>query len=229
MKKKYSEKDLLGIINEVEVEFQKHLEETANIKKTEEAKEPPMATKEDDKVDPIDQDNEFDYNDEDMEELKKMYMSMSKKEAELHLQKLKEAMEEKGFVEKAATDKEQVDPAIQNVMKSEAHNDELLKTEISTLKSEIEVFKSENADLKAKIEKIVNVMSNGFKKVPQQKAVTAIDLNKHEEDLNKNYSQAEINKKLTEKIRSGDLKKSDKDAIQEYFNKKSVDLIKHLL
>ena len=71
---------------------------------------------------------------------------------------------------------------------------------------------------------------------PEQKAITEIqylkkaedEVKKEERDLTR-LSKSEINSKLTAQIREGILQKNDKDAIQTYFEKGSIDSIKHLL
>lgn len=212
MSKKYTDQDLLNLIAEVEVEFKKHLDPTAEgekIEKTEEVKaqtnsESPVKTE------------EFDYDEEDKAEMEKLYRTMSKAEANAHFETLKKAM----GVEETP------------IAKSESSEESKL------VKSENETLKSENSELKKSLEKVTEVLTKVFGKgsqVPKQKAITSMEVikkseeeNKPEKDLSK-LSKKEVNAALSSKIKSGSLEKNDQEAIYKYFDNGSIELIKHLL
>ena len=197
MSKKYTEKDLADILAGVEVEFQKHLQEEVTLSKAQ-----PNET------------IEVEYDDEDKAELNKMYGSMTKSEAEIHLNALKAAIN------------------IEEMHKSESQE------ETKLLKSENETLKGENEELKKSLETVVASLKKmliGEKSGPQRKAITEISvLNKTEEnntnskDFSK-LSSKEISNTLVEKIKGGELKKSDSDAVLKYYDTKNIELIKHLL
>ena len=219
MSKKYTDKDLANILAEVEVEFQKHLKPEAKEDKLAKTESAQAATA-------TETSTEVSYDAEDMAEMEKMYKEMGKSEAEIHYKAVKKAM----FGEAAN----------QEMSKSEE-----VKTgeEDKLLKSENEALKAENEELKKSFSRVTDVLTKMFSKkesAPKQKAVTSIEVMKKSEeekapviegkDVSK-LSTAQINSTLSSKIRNGDLKKSDKDAVQKYFdtNSKNIELVKHLL
>ena len=212
MSKKYTDKDLVDILAEVEVEFKKHL--------TPESKETKLAKSE------TVQSEALEYDDEDMAEMEKMYKSMNKTEAEAHYKTLKKAMF--GEVESEV------------ISKSEIKADEKSVEEVKILKSENESVKAENEDLKKSLEKLTQIVAKVFGKkseAPKQKAITSMEVVKKTEEDTKvdskdfsKISKEEINKTLTAKIRSGKIEKNDKEAINNFIiNNGSIELIKHLL
>lgn len=213
MSKKYTDKDLVDILTEVEVEFKKHL--------TPESKETKLAKSETAAIEASE------YDAEDMAEMEKMYKSMPKTEAEVHYKTLKKAM----FGD-SATEVE--------VKKSEVKADEKVVEEVKLLKSENESVKAENDELKKSLEKLTQIVAKVFAPkagAPKQKAITSMEVVKKSEEETKveakdfsKISRDEINKSLTAKIRSGKIEKNDKDAINNFIiNNGSIELIKHLL
>lgn len=206
MSKKYTDKELVDILTEVEVEFKKHLEAD---------KEEPIAKSEktEDKAS-----DAIEYDEEDTAELNKMYGSMNKAEAEIHYKAVKKAI----FGEKG----------------EEMNKSEVVSEDTKMLKSENETLKSENDELKKSVDKFTQILTKMVKgnSAPKQKAITEMtvikkseeEAKKEEKDFSK-LTNAEISTTLSSQVRSGTLKKSDKDAITKYYESKSIDLIKHLL
>lgn len=212
-KKTYDEKELLALISEVETQFAEHLAKSEAIE-TISKKEPVEAQAEK---------SEHDYDEDDYKEMDKMYGSMNKSEAEIHYKSVKKALF--GDVEEST-----------EIKKSETSIEE-----DKILKSEIESLKKSNEDLKKDLESVTSLLKKAFSKpevkpAPEQKAITEIqylkksedEIKKEEKDVSK-LSKTEINSKLTAQIKAGTLQKSDKDAIQTYFEKGSLNSIKHLL
>lgn len=206
MSKKYTDKDLVDILAEVETEFKKHLAPESKETKLAKTETVPAETSE--------------YDDEDMAEMETMYKSMNKTEAEAHYKTLKKAMF--GDVESEV------------VAKSEVKDDseaKMLKSENESVKAENEELKKSMEKLTQIVAKIFGKKSEA----PKQKAITSMEvIQKSEEakevkDFSK-LSKAEIAQTLTAKIRSGKIEKNDKEVINNYFiNNSSIDSIKHLL
>ena len=225
---KYSEKDMATLISEVETQFADYLtksekeETTLQKSETEIVAEDKVETSEEDTIEKA----EFDYEEEDFVEMDKLYSSMGKAEAEAHYKSLKKTLFTEG--EEKITKKEE------NVVeKSEKENDTIAKTEFTAVKKE-------NEDLKKNVENLTVAMTKFLTgKAPKRKAITDIEYvakseekeeDKQPEDVSK-LNKNEISKRLTAKIRSNSLEKSDKDLINKYYleDNTSFDSIKHLL
>lgn len=203
-KRTYDEKELLALISEVETQFAEHL------KKSEQSE--PISKKE-----PAEK--EHGYNDEDVREMDDMYRSMTKSEAEIHYKSVKKALfgEENSEIEKSES------------------------VEVAGFTDEIESLKKSNEELKKDLESVTALLKKVLikpevKTAPEQKAITEIQyLNKSEDEVKKEekdvskLTKSEINSKLTAQIKGGKLQKNDKEAIQNYFDKGSIESIKHLL
>jgi hypothetical protein len=208
MKKQYTDKDLVDILAEVEVEFKKHL--------APESKEVQLAKSE--KV----QTETSEYDDEDMAELETMYKSMNKTEAEAHYKTLKKAMFGEVEVE---VKKSEVKDSTEEV--------KMLKSEVETAKAENDELKKSLEKLTQIVAKVFGKKTDA----PKQKAITSMEVVKKSEEETKveskdfsKISKEEITKSLTAKIRSGKIEKNDKEAINNFFiNNSSIDSIKHLL
>ena len=220
MSKKYTDKDLVDILAEVEVEFKKHLKPEAEGEKIAKSEKEPSQEN-------TSNAESFDYDEEDMAEMEKMYKSMNKTEAEAHYKTLKKAM----FGEQA-----------EEITKSETVKVEDVKVveENKLLKSEIETVKAENEELKKSFGKVTEMLTKMFGKkegAPKQKAITNIEvIKKSEEEVKKEeekdfskISKSEVSAKLTAAVRSGKLQKNDKDAINQYYVDYKIDSVKHLL
>jgi hypothetical protein len=215
-KKTYDEKELLALISEVETQFAEHLAKSEQATETISKKEPVEA-----QTATVEK-SEHGYDEEDCKEMDSMYNSMNKAEAEIHYKSVKKALfgdsEESTEVKKSETSEEEV-----------------------ILKNEIESLKKSNEDLRKDLESVTTLLKKAFTKpevktAPEQKAITEIqylkksedEVKKEEKDVTK-LTKSEINSKLTAQIKTGKLQKNDKDAIQTYFDKGSIDSIKHLL
>ena len=234
---KYSEKDMAALISEVEDQFADYLtkseKEEATLQKSETEVKTAVVEENVEKSEEEEttlEKAEFDYDKEDFAEMDKMYSSMNKAEATAHYQSLKKTL----FVE----DKEEVIEKKEEekvITKSE-------KDENTIAKSEYEAVVAKNEELSKSVENLTVAMTNFLKgkSAPKRKAITDIEYvaksedtekdEKNNEDISK-LSKNEVAKRLTAKIRSNSLEKSDKDLINNYYLKDnaSFDSIKHLL
>ena len=228
----YSEKEMAALINEVETQFSDHLrkaendEVKANLQKSEEANEE-IVSKETEEVVVLEKSENtgFDYDEEDYSEMDTMYASMTKAEQAAHYASICKNL------------------SIEVTPSAEESNTDMKKSEEESnlMKSEIEAKDAEIGDLKKSLETLTTAMSKFVKaRAPQRKAVTNIeyiaksegDVKKSEEEVEdvSKLSKSEISKRLSAKIRSGELKKSDRDQITNYYdNTIKFDEIKHLL
>jgi len=209
------------LIAEIEANFSNYLEkkeeETVTIvAKTEETKEEVLATSTEvvsvEVVEKTEQSSdEVDYDQSDLEEIAGIYSDMSKAQAEVHFAAIQKIF---GL-------------GSENMSKSEQSN------EADSLKKENEELKK-NLDTVTEIVKKLNQKS--FSK-PQRKAVTDIAyIGKTEsedfvqsKDVSK-MTKSEIAKTLSEKIKSGALSKSERQAIDNYYlNNATLETIKNLL
>lgn len=228
---KYSEQEMAALISEVETQFADFLAkaETTNeerkLQKSEKTTEEVIETEEDEEVEQemtkSEGELELDYDENDYVEMDKLYQSMSKAEQEAHYKSLKKSL---------------FDDTSEEIEKTEKVKEEKLA------KSEKEIaLEEENAELKKNLEKLTVAFTNFLeqKRPPKRKAITKIEYIKKSEaekteevkvDVSK-LSKDEISQKLSEKIRSGSLKKDEKEAIDNYYLsiKPSIDSIKHLL
>jgi len=203
MKKNYTEEDMLKVIQEVEAEFSQALAKAeAEVEQTE--------TK---------QENTSSENFE--QEVEELYSSMEKNEAESHFKALSKVLN------------------VSDMAKSESEESKLIKSELETVKSSNEELKKSNEELKKNLEQAIAIISKTVKPsaAPQRKAIVSemeyIKKSEAEEtpekDLTK-LSKSEISKALTEKARSGNLEKKDKEAIVNFYEgKTNIESIKHLL
>lgn len=241
----YTEQDLSKLIESVEKEFTADLlkaeealkastlaksetaAETAPVT-TEEPKvetkvEQPLAKAEDKKEDHKQEDCEYD--DEDKEELHKMYKSMSKKEIEYH----KHAIEKCGEMSMAKSEQSaetKVEAKVED-KKVEAN------PELELLKSEVAAEKAKNEDLKKSLDALIAGLDKFVKKSPPQgKAITELATIAKSEggSEEKTFSKAEVNAILEKKASDPSLKKSDRDAINAYYlSGANINTISHLL
>ena len=243
MKKiKYSEKDMAALISEVESQFTQHLAkaektQVVDLKKSETAVQPKVEEKQIVEVAPTEQG--FNYDEEDIKEMNEMYSSMTKSEAEAHLESLKKVLskedEEKPVVkvEETAVVKSEVKVEEKPEQKDET---KLLKSEVETLKSDKEKLEKSLKDLTAALAKFVKNSS-----APKQKAITRIEyVAKSEEEAAKKdektedvskLDKTEISKRLSAKIRGGKLEKVEREKINEFYQSgsKNIESIRHLL
>jgi len=252
---KYSEQDMATLISEVEAQFAEHLT------KSEATKEEEILTKSkktDVKVSAKAADNseeiqkseeteeivaDFDYDEEDIDEMDKMYASMTKNEAEAHYESIQRALgteSSEEVVEPKAEEQVIAKSEEKAETKIEASDD---NTESELLKSELDNVKKEKEDLKKSLEKLTTAFTKfvkGDSSAPKQKAITRIEyIQKSEDevviedekaDVSK-LSKSEISTRLTQKIREGKLEKTDKQKIDQYYldGNNNLETIKHLL
>ena len=232
MKKiKYSEKDMAALISEVETQFSNHLAkaektQVTDLKKSEAVVEAKVEEK------PVveaaaPQEQGFNYDESDIAEMNAMYGSMTKAEAEAHYESLKKALKK---------DEEAPMAKSEGTEKSEQEDTKLLKSEIETLKSEKEKLEKSFQELTAKLVEFVK-----GSKAPKQKAITKLEyVAKSEEENTKpevkaedvsKMDKSEVSRRLTAKIRSGKLEKSEREKINEFYQSgsKNIESIRHLL
>lgn len=169
--------------------------------KEESAQEEQKEDKEEDR-----KDDEEIYSPEELDELKKLYESMSEKERKIH----------KDILEKCGEIKVQ-------------------KSETSLVKSkEIEALRKENAELKKSLEELVSKFVGVIKSQPPVRKT--VDVLKKGEDVGEqkdatSLSKSEIFAQLKTKVKDPSLSKKDRDAINQYLvgGQKDVNLVKHLL
>ena len=247
---KYSEKDLAALISEVESEFSNHLtkaeqKQDQKIEKSEEVVEKTTENhaktseetveKSETEVNTTEEKKEFNYSEEDFAEMDQLYSSMTKSEAEAHYKSLKKSIYgEEEVIEKTEETETETEVEAKN------ETSDLLKSEIESVKKNNEELKKSNEELTKSLEGLTAAMTNFVKKAPKQKAITRLDyvkkseadsdVEKTEEDVAK-LNKSEIAKRLSSKIRSGELEKSDKESIDRYYlgETKNINLIKHLL
>jgi hypothetical protein len=199
--------------------------------KKEEKEEPKDEAKEESKEESKEEDKKEDeshgYDEEDLEEMHKMYSAMSKAEREAH----KAAIEKCGEMSQMAKSEEKsVEVEKEEVeVKTETNSEDT-----TLLKSEIETIKKENEELKKNIEGLVAAMNVYVaKKAPARKAITEIEFVKKSEEGNseeKPLSKSEIDKILAKKVVDPSLSRTDREAINSfYLTNAGVEKIKHLL
>jgi hypothetical protein len=253
-KKTYSKEEFQAMVAELESEFMNLLkseqesaqllakseekEEEAKKEEKEEAKEEPKAEakesdekkdepKAEDKKDEEKKDEEesHDYDEEDMEEMQKMYSSMSKGELKAHKDVI-----EKCYMAKCG-EMTQMGKSEEASQKAESKSS---SSEQSLLKSELEAIKKENEDLKKNIEGLVAAINTFVtkKQAPARKAITNIEFVKKSEEgsQEKPLTKSEINMILAKKARDPKTSPQDRAAINEfYLTNGSVEKIAHLL
>ena len=226
---KYSEKDLAALISSVETDFAEHLKkaekEQTDLKKSETATVKPQPKE---VASSTVEKSECNYDAEDLQELEKLYGGMEKAEAELHYKTLKKTL---------------FGDSEPKVEKTEVNTVDLKKAEEDNLKkAEVENLKKENEGLKKSVDNLATALTKFLKvkPAPERKAITGVDfIAKTESDKVKpaegstedftKLSKSEVMKKLTLKAKT-DLKKSDRDLINDYCdNKIKIETIKHLL
>jgi len=214
---KFNESDMAKLISEVETEFHAHLAKTEKKEETVLAKSEEVdATEKEQKA------TEVAYDQEDIAEMNEMYSSMSKSEVTAHYEAIC------GLFVKEETEIKKSEDSSESV---------LLKSELATIKTQLEGSSKENEELKKNVEKLVGAMGK-FISAPKRKAVTSLEgvgfIKKSEAETapekEVNLSHDQIIKKLTEKVRSGDLKKGEDELINQFcYRKIGVEKIKHLL
>jgi len=251
---KYTDNDIEKMLGELERELAPVLakaqdEHTSSLSKSEpapiakaedkpaeEKKEEPKAEdkKEEPKAADAKKDDDCDYDDEDKEEMHKMYLSMSKAELGLHREACEKAHVSKcgemsmGKSEAAAEDKKPEAKA-----EEKASEEPLLKAEIEKKAAEIADLKKSNDDLKKTVDLVTQVLSKLGKRAPQAKAITEIGFIKKSEDGTEEkpaFSKAEVTAALNRKAQDPSLSKADREKINQFcLAGAPVESVKHLL
>lgn len=229
MATKYTDKELAALISKVEEDFNEHLKkaEKPAVQKKEEVANT-QATETIEKT-------EEKYNQDDILEMDELYSSMTKSEKEAHYQSVKKSLfgNEEKVVKMDKTEEVKV-------VKEESDKQDLLKSELEEVKTQLEKKEKDYVDLEKNFSNLVEKLGKFMKKssIPDQKAITDIEYVKKSEENESEVkkiklgklSKEEINATLNKKIRSGKLEKSDRELINNYFfNNADLDAIKHLL
>lgn len=179
------------------------------------------------------------YSDEDLEEMHKMYSSMSPAEHKVHHESLQRAMgitgesTEEEDKDKKHEDKKDDEKDIEKCgesmkMSEKNPSEDLLKSEVELLKKELEAQKKNFDGVLAAMTTFVSKKS-----APARKAITEIEYVKKSEtpkESEKNLTKSEITAILNKKAQDGSLSKSDREAINAfYMNGASLEKVKHLL
>lgn len=171
------------------------------------------------------------YDDEDMEHMHKMYMSMNKAELIAHHDSVVKALDTMGAEHQHAK------PEMAKSEVSSEEKEKLTKS-IEEKSVELELAKSEVINQKSKIEElqknldtVQEFLTKLVKKVPQGKAVTSLEpIYKNEQVETKELSKSEITNILSKKAADPKLSKSDREAINAYYlNQSNLNTISHLL
>lgn len=102
--------------------------------------------------------------------------------------------------------------------------------EIALVKAEVATLTAKNAELLKNMEIVKSFLATVQKSVPQRKSIESLDFVKKSEDQEKVLDREEVKAILLQKGRNEALSKSDRLAIDNYcLNGKSVETIKHLL
>jgi hypothetical protein len=210
---------------EKEEHKEEHKEEPkAEAKESDEKKDEPKAEEKKDEDKKEEDDEDHGYDEEDMEEMHKMYSSMSKAELKAH----KDAVE-KCYMAKCGE-------MTQMKKSEESSKEEVAKKsseESALLKSELESIKKENEELKKNIEGLVAAINTYVtkKQAPARKAITDIEfVKKSEEAQEKKLTKSEIDAILTKKAQDPKTSRQDREAINSfYLNNAGVEKIAHLL
>ena len=243
--KKYNDEEMAKLISEVETEFKDYLtkaEQThEDIKKSEENVESVELKEESEETQENlekTEEKDFDYDDQDIEEMNELYASMTKAEAEAHYKALKSTL----FTEEESKMNKSEDLDAEEKTEKESKEETLLKAEVETVKTDLESSKKENEELKKSLETLTSIISKVVKTAPKRKAITQIsdvqyvkkseDTSGEESEVDySNSSKSDINKLLVSKIRKGEINKSeDRENINQYcVGKLEFDDIKYLL
>jgi hypothetical protein len=169
------------------------------------------------------------YDDEDMDHMHKMYMSMSKAELKVHHDAVRSALDSQGM-QKCGD---------MGMAKSETPTSIEVKVpdttaETTLLKSELEAEKEKTAKLQKTVDLATEFMAklSAKKSAPQGKAITSLEViaKGEETKVEKSYTVSEVRSMLNKKASDPSLSKSDRDAINDYYlGSKNIKTVRHLL
>jgi hypothetical protein len=177
-----------------------------------------------------------DYDDEDLEHMSKMYMSMSKAELKAHHDSVRQALDGHGLAKcgDMTMSKSEQNTSIEVAPEVVKVEEQKPNSEMALLKSEVEAQKAKADGLQERLEAVSKFLTKLVEKTaPQGKAVTSYDaITKSEgsQEAPTEISKGEITAKLLKKSAEPSLKKSDRDAINAYYlDGTSINTISHLL
>lgn len=160
------------------------------------------------------------YDNEDMDHMHKMYLSMSKGELRAHHDTIRKCMDGHATMTKS----EEIEVVVAEPTK-----------EVELLKSEVQAEKAKYDDLKKTYEAVAAIVTKLAEKkaAPAGKAITSLEVIAKSETSTsetKTLSKKEITEILMKKSADRSLTKSDRDAINAfYLNGTAINTISHLL
>ena len=174
-------------------------------------------------------DSDHGYDQDDMDHMHKMYMSMSKAELKLHHDSCRAALDSQGMEKCGDMGMAKSEKLASIEVKIPA-----LEAETVLLKTELSAEKAKTADLQKKVDLATEFMAKlaAKKSAPQGKAITSLDVIAKSDDSKeeKSYTKNEVTSILAKKSADPSLSKSDRDAINEYYlGSRNIKLVRHLL
>lgn len=175
------------------------------------------------------------YDDEDMEHMHKMYMSMSKAELKAHHDSVRKALDCHGMQKcgdmAMSMDKSEKDITVEKTIEVKIPD---LTKEHALLKSELDAEKSKTAELQKKVDLATEFMAKlaAKKSAPQGKAITSLDVIAKSEETkeDKSLAKSEVTSILAKKSADPTLSEKDRAAINDYYlGSKNIQVVKHLL
>jgi hypothetical protein len=175
------------------------------------------------------------YDDEDMDHMHKMYMSMSKAELKAHHDSVRKALDCHGMQKcgdmAMSMDKSETDTKVETSIEVKIPD---LTKEHSLLKSELDAEKSKTAELQKKVDLATEFMAKlaAKKSAPQGKAITSLDViaKSDETKEDKSLAKSEVTSILAKKSADPTLSEKDRAAINDYYlGSKNIQVVKHLL
>lgn len=201
-------------------------EEQKEVPKADHVEEAPHDESKEQVAPKVDGEEYCDYDDEDLEHMHKMYMSMSKTERKAH----HDAIMQIAKGEMGAEMNKSEDTSVKTI---EVKAEEIKPNpEVALLKSEVEAHKAKSEELKKNLDAVQEFLTKLVKQAPQGKAITSMEQIAKSEDFKeeKELSKNEISVILSKKVSSPSLTKSDRDAINAfYLNGANINTISHLL
>jgi hypothetical protein len=169
------------------------------------------------------------YDEEDMQHMQKMYMSMSKSELKAHHDACRMALDSQGM--QKCGDMGMAKSENLTVIDVKIP---VLEAETALLKSELSAEKAKTADLQKKVELAGQFMAQlaAKKSAPKGKAIENLEVIQKSDEIKvpKTFTKAEVSSILNEKVKDSSLTKSDRDAINAYYlGSKDIKLVSHLL
>lgn len=175
-----------------------------------------------------------DYDEEDLEHMHKMYMSMNKGELKAHHDSVRKALDSQGMQKCGDMHMSKSETNVTADTKNIEVKAEDIKTnpELDLAKSEAAAYKAKAEDLKKNLDAVQEFLTKLVKKVPQGKAITSLEqITKSESSAEeKVLSKGEVDSILNKKAADPTLAKSDREAINAfYLNGANINTINHLL